>query len=113
MHRFVRTATAAAAVFAFYTMSAGAQGLSFSRWGQFWGTWVHQMQLGPAMKMPALITINIDGTITGAPGLMFGGVPNATVKFTPVFGIWQRTGWKSVASTSLFMVFDSTSKITK
>lgn len=106
MRHFARIAVAAAAALAMTTVSAPAQGLSIPRWGQVWGTWVHQMQMGPGMKMPALVTLNIDGTFTGAPGLMFGGVPDATVTFTPVFGVWQRTGWQNIASTSLIMVFD-------
>jgi len=111
MHRFARIAVAAAAALAITTISAPAQGLSIGRWGQVWGTWVHQVQLGSGMTMPALIAFNIDGTVTGAPGLMFGGVPDATVTFTPVFGVWQKTGWKSIAGTSLLMVFDRTSGV--
>ncbi len=45
------------------------------------------------------------------PGLMFGGVPNATVTFTPAYRVWQRTGWKSIATTSLFMDFDRPSGV--
>ena len=111
MRRFPRIVVAAAAALAITTISAPAQGSAISRWGQVWGTWVHQVQLGPGMQMPALITFNIDGTVTGAPGLMFGGIPNATVTFTPVFGVWQKTAGKSIAGTSLLMVFDRTSGV--
>jgi hypothetical protein len=111
MHRFARIALAAAAALAMTTLSAPAQGLSIPRWGQVWGTFVHQIQMGPGMKMPALITLNVDGSVTGAPGLMFGGLPDATVTVTPVFGVWQRTGWQNIASTSLLMVFDRKSGV--
>jgi hypothetical protein len=37
---------------------------------------------------------------------MFGGVPNATVMNSSLYGVWQRTGWKTVAATSLILTFD-------
>jgi len=62
--------------------------------------------------MPALITFQIDGTVTGAPGSLFGAVPNAANRFGPIHGIWQRTGWNTVAGTSLFLIYDTNGVLT-
>jgi hypothetical protein len=49
------------------------------------------------MKLPVLLTIHLDGSVSGVP---------ASATETPVFGVWIRTGWKTVASTGLFMALD-------
>lgn len=70
-----------------------------------WGTWVHQIQLVPGRTVPVLITANIDGTLTGATGVMFGGL-NPNTAEAPIHGIWVRTGARSIGVTTLFFVFD-------
>jgi hypothetical protein len=78
----------------------------FDRWGQVWGTWVWKTN----NVLPALVTLHIDGTVSVADGTMFGGIlPNSTTRMTPLHGVWVRTGWQSIAGTSLYLVFDSTS----
>jgi len=112
MRRSIQIAVAAAAAFAFLTIPANSQRPPFSRWSQFWGTWLHRVQRGPGQSMPALMTFQVDGTVTGAPGSMFGAVPSATTRFGPIHGVWQRTGWKSVAGTSLFVIYDTNGVLT-
>jgi hypothetical protein len=106
MRRLFLIAITTVAVAAFLTIPANSQVRSAAKWGQFWGTFLHQVHRGPGQSMPALITLQIDGTVTGAPGSMFGAVPNATTRFGPIHGVWQRTGWKTLAGTSLFITYD-------
>jgi hypothetical protein len=76
-----------------------------NHWGQVWGTWVWKTN----NVLPALVTLHVDGTLSIADGTMFGGVlPNSTTRMTPAHGGWVRTGWQSIAGTSLYLVFDST-----
>lgn len=77
-----------------------------SRWGQIWGTYVWQTQMGSGNHLPALITFHIDGTVTGSDGSIFGGL-NARIRTTPLHGVWERTGWQSIGGTSLWLVFDA------
>ena len=107
MRRFVHTAAAAMVALAFFTISCAAQGIPTNRPGQFWGTYLHQMQVGPGMSMPVLITFHIDGTVTGASAVMFSGLPGAPARYSPVFGIWRRTDSNSIATTGMFMAFDA------
>lgn len=78
----------------------------FTHWGQVWGTYVWQTQVGAGNHLPALITFHIDGTITGSDGSMFGAL-NAKIRTTPLHGVWERTGWQSIGGTSLYVVFDA------
>jgi hypothetical protein len=78
-----------------------------SYWGQVWGTYVWQTQMGSGNLLPALITFHVDGTITGSDGSMFGAL-NPKIRTTPLHGVWERTGWQSIGGTSLYVVFDAT-----
>jgi len=77
-----------------------------SHWGQVWGTYVWQTQMGSGNYLPALITFHFDGTITGSDGSMFGAL-NPKIRTTPLHGVWERTGWQSIGGTSLYLVFDA------
>ena len=77
-----------------------------SHWGQIWGTYVWQTQMGSGNHLPALITFHIDGTITGSDGSMFGAL-NPKIRTTPLHGVWERTGWQSIGGTSLYLVLDA------
>lgn len=81
------------------------------RWGQPWGTWVWRTYVGPGLTLPALITFHSDGTITGSDATMFGGVPGAETKTTPIHGVWERTGRQSIGGTGLYLIFDSASGV--
>jgi hypothetical protein len=60
--------------------------------------------------LPALVTLHVDGTVSVADGTMFGGIlPGSTRRMTPLHGVWVRTGWQSIAGTSLYLIFDTTS----
>jgi hypothetical protein len=78
----------------------------YSHWGQIWGSYVWQTQMGSGSQLPALITFHIDGTVTGSDGSMFGAL-NANIRTTPLHGVWERTGWQSIGGTSLYLVFDA------
>jgi hypothetical protein len=71
------------------------------QWGRFRGTWVHQAEVGPGLRVPALVILNADGTVTGAGGLLFGGLPGNPLRSSPIYGAWERTGWKRIAVTTL------------
>ena len=74
---------------------------------QAYGTYLHQVEVGPGFYVPALLTLNIDGTLTVASGLTFGGYPGATTKVGPVHGIWMGVGVKSIVAKSIFFVYDT------
>jgi hypothetical protein len=75
------------------------------RWGQVWGTWVWTTN----NRLPALLTLHIDGTVSVSDGTMFGGLqPNSTTRATPLHGVWERTGFQSIGGTSLYLIFDAT-----
>lgn len=102
MRRMLSIVTAALVLL---TVSANGQGPL--RFGQFWGTWVHRVEVGPGAHMPGLITLHIDGSVTGGSGLMFGGVPNAPNRYGPVHGVWERTGWRTIGATTIFTVYNA------
>ena len=78
----------------------------YSRWGQIWGTYVWQTQMGSGNHLPALITFHSDGTISGSDGSMSGAL-NQKIRTTPLHGVWERTGWQSIGGTTLYLVFDA------
>ncbi len=71
-----------------------------------WGTYVHQVSVGPGVNLPALVTFNLDETVTVSSGLMFGGLPGSTDRMSPVHGIWRFTGPRKVGATTYFFTFD-------
>jgi hypothetical protein len=112
MRRFILFNTIAVS-FAAVAGVADAQprhSILFNRWGQIWGTYVWQTQMGSGNHLPALITFQIDGTAAGSDGSMFGGL-NPNVRTTPLHGVWERTGWQSIGGTSLYLVFNATTGV--
>jgi hypothetical protein len=77
------------------------------RWGHFGGTWVHEAEVGPALHVPAIVVLGADGTVSGAGGLLFGGLPGNPLRSSPVYGVWERTGWKRIAVTTLMHSYDA------
>lgn len=78
---------------------------AFGHWGQVWGTWVWTTN----NRLPALLTLHIDGTVSVSDGSMFGGLqPNSTIRLTSLHGVWERTGFQSIGGTSLYLIFDAT-----
>jgi len=80
----------------------------FGRWGQVWGTWVFLTTYPSGNVIPTLVTYHLDGAITGSDGTMFGVLSSATVRITPLHGVWERTGFQSIGGTSLYLVFNAT-----
>lgn len=72
-----------------------------------WGTFVHQVQVGPNFNLPGLVTLNIDGSLSVGSSGMFGGTPGATTRVSNILGVWKITGRRSVGATSFMFVFDS------
>ncbi len=76
-----------------------------------WGTWVWRTNLptptNPAASLPALVTLHVDGTMTGLDGLMFGGLPMNTTRTSPIHAVWEPTGWRRIGGTGLWLIFDS------
>jgi hypothetical protein len=104
MHRFVVRILLTAVALAVAAVPATPQQAG-GRWGQVWGTWVWRTN----NLLPALVTFHVDGTASVSDGTMFGGLmPNSTIRMTPLHGVWERTGWQSIAGTSLYLIFDST-----
>jgi hypothetical protein len=103
MRKFVARIILSALVLAVTAVPATPQ-QAFGHWGQVWGTWVWRTN----NLLPALVTLHIDGTLSVSDGLMFGGLlPNSTTRMSPLHGAWERTGWQTIAGTSLYLIFDS------
>ncbi len=80
--------------------------------GQTWGTFVHQVQVGPGVNLPALVNLNLDGSVVVSSGLMFGGLPGSPNRLSAIHGVWRKTGIRSVGATTLFFVFDANGILT-
>lgn len=78
---------------------------------QPWGTWVWQTSFGPGLSLPALLTLDKDGTVSVSDGQMFGGLPGATTRYSPLHGVWERTGAGRIGGTSLWLIFDAPSGV--
>ena len=87
---------------------ANSQGMAFNNsFGQFWGTWLHKVE---GVSLPALVTIHVDGTLTVTSGFTFGaGFP---MRISPIHGVWERVGPKTIHATSLFFLFDENGVLT-
>ncbi len=106
---------AAALGLAFATPAADAQtsrSIWSGHWGQVWGTFYFLTTYPNGNVIPTLVTYHVDGTITGSDGTMFGAMPTATVRITPLHGIWERTGFQSIGGTSLYLVFNAAGGLT-
>ncbi len=75
------------------------------------GTWIVWAEPQFGVRVPALHTYHSDGTITSSDTFMFGGVPGATIRITPLHGVWERTGPSAFAATSLVLVYDASSSL--
>ena len=81
--------------------------LDHEGWRHFGGTWVHQVQVGPGFTVPALVVFNADGTVTGVGGLLFGGLPDNPLRGSPIYGVWKKTGRRSIGITTFSYFFDA------
>ena len=103
-NRFSRSFAAALAVAALFLVSPLAGRAADKK--PLTGTWVVWAEPAPGVRVPALHTYHADGTITSSDVLSFGGLPGVTIRMTPLHGVWERTGPKAFATTSLFLVYD-------
>lgn len=93
------------------TIAANAQtsrSIWSGHWGQVWGTFYFQTAYPNGNVLPTLVTYHIDGTLTGSDGTMFGAMPTATLRISPLHGVWERTGFQSIGGTSLYLIFNAT-----
>jgi hypothetical protein len=73
---------------------------------QIAGSWVSATHYGAPGSVPALLTVHKDRTFSVSDGLMFLGPGGG--KFSPLHGVWEHTGPKSLGGTALFMVYAPT-----
>jgi hypothetical protein len=107
MRRLIQCAGLAALILTASRIAAQSQQTRapFGHWGQVWGTWVWTTN----NRLPALVTLHIDGTVNVSDGTMFGGLQlNSTIRLSPMHGVWERTGFQSIGGTSLYLLFDAT-----
>jgi hypothetical protein len=104
MERFIKIVVATALLLA---GTALLHGQTPTMPGQTWGTFVHQVQVGPGVNLPALVNLNLDGSVVVASGLMFGGLPGSLDRLSTIHGVWRKTGARSVGATTLFFTFDA------
>ncbi len=110
MDRCIRIAVAAASLLAGATFLHGQTPISMP--GETWGTFVHQVEVGPGVNLPALVNLTIDGSVIVGSGLMFGGLPGSPTRLSTIHGAWRRTGLRTVGATTLFFVFDANGVLT-
>ena len=84
---------------------------------QFTGSWIHYLNasgLPSGPYLPTLITFHSDGTMTASSGLMFGSpsMPFAPLRYSPIHAVWEKSGPKAIAVTSLFFSFDPEGRMT-
>ena len=79
---------------------------------QPWGTWVWRTHTPSGAALPTLVTYHQDGTIAGSDFSMFGGtVSNLARRATPLNGVWERTGPRTIGGTCLYLVFDASTNL--
>jgi len=83
---------------------------------QFTGSWIHYLNVSGTSSgplLPALVTIQSDGTMIISSGLMFGSpsMPAAPVRYSPLHFVWEKAGPKTITGTGLFFVFDPDGKM--
>ena len=110
MDRFIKIVVATALLLAGTTFLHGQTQMSMP--GQTWGTFVHQVEVGPGVNLPALVNLNLDGSVIGGSGLMFGGLPGSPNRLSTIHGVWRKTGVRSVGATTLFFIFDANGILT-
>jgi hypothetical protein len=105
--RFSRSAAAALAVAVLFLISSppihAADGQTLT------GAWVVWVNLQPGVRVPMLQAFTSDGLIVSSES--FGGLPGATTRSSPLYGVWERTGPHTFATTNLVLVFDASSSI--
>jgi hypothetical protein len=75
------------------------------------GTWYLSTEVGPGATLPALVTYNIDGTLTYVDAFLFGGVELLPFKVSPFLGVWRPTGNGRFGGTSFGLLFEPTSNV--
>lgn len=73
------------------------------------GVWWYQFDLGggaivPAPIVPAVCTVNQDGTGVCTDFQMFGSYPDLSRRFGPLHVVWEKTGGHSFGFTSLMLI---------
>jgi hypothetical protein len=106
LRRLLCLAVAAAAAVVLLAVPANSQGPA-NQHHQFWGTYLHKVE---GMSVPALVTIQFGGTLNVSSGFMFGG--GYPMRLSPIHGVWEQTGPKSITATSLFFLFDGNGVMT-
>ena len=80
---------------------------------QPWGTFIWWTTMGTGGEaLPALLTLHQDGAVAVADSAMFGAQPGSPSRISPLQGVWERTGPKTVGGSSLFLVFDAAGGLT-
>jgi hypothetical protein len=79
------------------TIPANPQGMRQSRFGQYWGTFVHWVDFGhgPGQRYAGLVTMNVDGTFRAGN----------------VHGVWEITGLRSANATGLLQILDASGNL--
>ena len=101
--RVCRSLSLAAACAVLLALPAQAQTTE----NQFTGSWIHYLAVAGTPGLPTLVTIHSDGTMNASSSVMFGSpaMPAAPIRYSPVHGVWQKVGPKSIQATNLFFWF--------
>ena len=73
---------------------------------QAYGTYLHQVEVGPGFDVPALLTLT-SMAAHGGVGLDLRRLPRSHHQVGPVHGIWMGVGVKSIVAKSIFFVYDT------
>lgn len=106
-HRFSRSAVATLIAAALFLISPSA--VNAADTNTMAGTWVVWIELQSGVRVPMLQVFTSDGLIISSDS--FGGLPGATIRSTPLYGVWERTGPKAFATTNLVLIYDASSSL--
>jgi hypothetical protein len=75
------------------------------------GGWIWQINLDvvfPGAVLPSLLIFHNDGTCFCSDAVAFGGTPTNVFRYTPFYGVWERTGPHEFTATIMSLRFDTT-----
>jgi hypothetical protein len=76
------------------------------------GGWYWHIDLekyyGPGAGLPSLLIFHNDGTGFCSDAIAFGGTPTNVYRYTPFYGVWERSGPHEFTVTFMTLRFDTT-----
>lgn len=77
---------------------------------QIWGSWYVVFHAGPGLTLPALVTINREGTVTNIDGDDFAQPPFPNLH-SATHGTWVGKGNGTFEAVGMFLIYDTTGNL--